>query len=118
MYIGNYTAEQWHSDSVKPYHHEIIQARSNDEGGSNTNNNNSNSGNHQSNSHKRRVKAIKRNKNKLKKLNKKIEAAKTELESFTGKSGNTAKVAKVIQFEEQNAGDAFGGKKDKKGKKE
>ena len=40
------------------------------------------------------------------------------MESLTGKSGNTAKVAKVVQFDEQNAGDAFGGKKDKKGKKE
>ena len=38
LYIGNYSADQWRSESVKPYHHEIIKARSNDGGGSNTDN--------------------------------------------------------------------------------
>ena len=61
---------------------------------------------------KRRVNAIKRNKSKLKKLNQKIAAAKTELETLSGKEETATKATKV-HFEDQNAGDAFGGKKSK-----
>ena len=107
LYIGNYSADQWRSESVRPYHNEIIKARSNDGGGSNTDN-----GGTQSRSQKRRVNAVKRNKNKLKKLNQKIAAAKTELESLSGKEETATKATKV-HFEDQNAGDAFGGKKSK-----
>jgi len=109
LFIGNYSADQWHSDSVKPYHNEIMKARSND-GGGNTDND-GNGGTH-SRSQKRRVNAIKRNKKKLKKLNQKIAAAKSELEDLPRKEETTTKVAKV-HFEDQNAGDAFGGKKSK-----
>lgn len=109
LFIGNYSADQWRSESVKPYHNEIMKARSND-GGGNTDN-----GSSHSRSQKRRVNAIKRNKNKLKKLNQKIAAAKSVLEALPGKEEVTTKVAKV-QFEDQNAGDAFGGKKSKSNK--
>ena len=109
LFIGNYSADQWRSDSVKPYHNEIMKARSND-GGGNTDND-GNGGTH-SRSQKRRVNAIKRNKKKLKKLNQKIAAAKSELEDLPRKEETTTKVAKV-HFEDQNAGDAFGGKKSK-----
>ena len=112
IYIGSYSADQWRSDHVKPYHNEIVQAQSHDGGGSNDNNN-SKDGTH-TRSSKRRVNAIKRNKNKLKKLNQKIAAAKTELESLTEEGED-----KKVQFEDQvnqNAGDSFGGKKSKKKK--
>ena len=91
-----------------------MKARSND-GGGNTDNGSPHYSSSHSRSQKRRVNAIKRNKNKLKKLNQKIAAAKSVLEALPGKEEVTTKVAKV-QFEDQNAGDAFGGKKSKSNK--
>ena len=108
--LGVILLTKWCSDHVKPYHNEIIQARSHDGGGSNDNNKEG----LQTRSSKHRVNAIKRNKNKLKKLNQKIAAAKTELESLNEEGED-----KKVQFEDQvnqNAGDSFGRKKSKKKK--
>eukprot|EP00980_Cylindrotheca_fusiformis_P022724 scaffold9646_cov133-Cylindrotheca_fusiformis.AAC.7 len=62
LYIGNYIADKWNSDSVRPHHREILQARSQDDGGG------------KNKSKKRSAKEIKRNNEKLQKLQKKIAA--------------------------------------------
>ena len=96
IFIGNYDRNKWQHDSVKPYHQEILTARSADEGG-----------NTPSRNQKRRVNALKRNKKKLKQLNQKIAAAKATLKEAT-------KDANKEKEKPDNAGDAFGGKNSKK----
>ena len=103
LFIGNYTADAWRSDSVKPYHQEILNARSTDGGGSSGDG--ANNGGHNSRSHKRRIKAIKRNKKKLHKLNQQIAAAKAQLKDTSA--------TEAADSDGDNAGNAFGGKNSK-----
>ena len=100
VFIGNYDRNKWHHDSVKPYHQEILQARSSDGGG-----------NAPSRGQKRRVNALKRNQKKLKRLNEKIAAAKATLQEAT-KDKETPK--NDNKEKPNDAGNAFGGKNSKK----
>ena len=110
LYIGNYTAELWRSDHVRPFHQEILSARSHDEGGNNNNNDaNNNSiggGSRSTRYYKRHAKAVKRKKKKLQKLTQQIAAAKVQLQTVS-ESGNTQ------TDNSGNAGNAFGGKSSK-----
>ena len=105
IYIGSYGRDKWQSESVKQYHQQIIDARNADGGGNG-------GSNHSSRSQKRRANAIKRNKKKLKTLTAKISAAKAKLKS-TGEE-----VSEDEESDNDNhAGDAFGGKRKKRGQK-
>ena len=100
IYIGSYDKKKWQDESVRQYHQEIRDARSND-------NNKSSGTNHPSRNQKRQTNAIKPNKRKLKNLEAKIAAAKLQLKE-DGEDGTTE------SDDAGNAGDAFGGKKSKK----
>ena len=71
IFIGNYDRNKWHHDSIKPYHQEILQVQSSNEGGNTP-------------SHgQKHLNAVKSNQKKLKQLNQKIVAAKATLQEAT-----------------------------------
>lgn len=104
IYIGNYGRDKWFSESVKPYHQQIRDARQDDPAKKG-----STSGN------KRQASQLNRKKKQLKKLKAKIAAAKQKVESLT----NTSDAESEPVDTDDKAGDSFGGKnsRKKKGKK-
>lgn len=107
VFIGTYPKHRWASDDVKPHWQEIHKARENDQEGGNS------GGPTHSRSQKRQASAVKRKKRQLKKLKQevasyksKLAAIKREEENDTADEGNSEG--------EDNAGDAFGGKRSKK----
>ena len=107
VFIGSYSKDQWQSDTVKPFHQEIQDARNPDGGG---NKGNGGGDRIQSRSQKRRTNAIKRNKKKLKTLTAQISAAKTKLK----KTGDDASDSSEEE-DNNHAGNTFGGKRKKSG---
>ena len=107
IFIGNYDTNKWKSDSVKPYHKQILDARSQEGGG----NNNS----HPSRRDKRRTNALKRSKSKIKKLKTQLQisAAKLEKAGVTG-ADNDKEDEEV--GDSDKAGDSFGGRRSKSNK--
>ena len=106
IYIGNYDGNKWTSDSVKPFHKKIIDARKKA---------NSNSGGESSSRQsKRQINAIKRGKRKLKKLKAKISAAQSIIAS-TKTSGEDDSDKDSDKEEDNNTGNAFGGKRSRGG---
>ena len=103
LYIGNYDTNKMNSDSVRPYHKQILDARVQEGGGDKSKN--------PSQTDKRRANAIKRSKRKIKKLRSqlKISAAKLEKASAT-LEGNQEDEAVGDQ---DKTGDSFGGKNSK-----
>ena len=97
IFIGNYDSNKWHSESVKPYHKEIIDARSKDKS------------NQPSRSEKKRVNAVRRSKKKLKKLKKLISAAKVTIAS-TKRNDSSDDGSSDEEDNDSKAGNAFGGK--------
>ena len=100
IFIGQYDGNKWRSDSVKPYHKQIMDARA--------------SGNHSdqtARSQKRWINAMKRNNKKLKSLESKISAAKVQLEEA---KSNQVSFADDKDDKDYNAGNSFGGKNSKK----
>ena len=88
LFIGSYSKEKWHSNEVKPYQKQILEARQ-AEGRSHR----GSGGFHKSRKEKRRVQEIKWNKKKIKSL----EASISELKSAP------SKVA-AVQFQDQTVG--------------
>ena len=102
IFIGNYDGSKWTSETVKPYHKEIINARKEDgkSGGD-------------SRAAKRNINKVKRGKRKLKKLQAKISAAKARVKALTSQDNKeTSDDDKSIDTD--RAGDSFGGKRSKK----
>ena len=99
IFIGNYDRNKWQHDSVRPYHQDILTARSSEEGG-----------NPQSRSQKRRINALKRNKKKLKQLTQRIAAATATLQEATKDQANL-KADDISNDGDKtnNAGNAFWG---------
>ena len=108
IFIGSYSRNQWQSDTVKPFHQEIQDAR-NPDGGGNKGNGDGGDRN-QSRSQKRRANAIKRNKKKLKTLTAQISAAKAKLKKTGNDDSNSRE-----EDNNNHAGNAFGGKRKKSG---
>ena len=100
IFIGQYDGNKWRSDSVKPYHKQIMDARAS-----------GNHGDQTARSQKRRINAIKRNNKKLKSLESKISAAKVQLEKS---KSNQVLLADDKDDKDYNAGNSFGGKNSKK----
>ena len=109
IFIGSYDSEKWKSEQVRQYHQEILKARSANGGGKNT-------GGKDAKSQKRRTNAIKRSNKKLKTLKAKIAAAKLTLQK-TSDTPNQGPEDDTDDESDNHAGDAFGGKKGKRGKK-
>lgn len=104
LFIGNYSDNRWHSDSVKPFHKEILEARKKDGGSGNYNSSN------KSRADKRRTNAVKRNKRKLKKMSSQMSAMKTTISKLT-KDGDGDDSDRESDKDHNHAGDSFGGKK-------
>ena len=105
MFIGTYSKDQWLSESVKPHHDEIREARSQNNGGK-----------IQSRSQKRNINAVKREKKKLKKLKAQVAATKKVIASGNVDVADDATISNTNKHD--NAGDAFGGKRTKAKEKE
>ena len=74
IFIGNYSDGRWSSDTVRPHHKEILEARKQEGGGPSDNN---------SHKDKRYTSALKRNKRKWEKLNAQVSSMKTQIASPT-----------------------------------
>ena len=105
VFIGTYAKDQWLSESVKPHHDEIREARSQNNGGQ-----------IQSRSQKRNINAVKREKKKLKKLKAQVAATKKVIASGDVDVADDATTSNTNKHD--NAGDAFGGKRTKAKEKE
>lgn len=105
VFIGTYAKDQWLSESVKPHHDEIREARSQNNGGQ-----------IQSRSQKRNINAVKREKKKLKKLKAQVAATKKVIASGDVDVPDDATTSNTGKHD--NAGDAFGGKRTKAKEKE
>ena len=105
VFIGTYGKDQWLSESVKPHHDEIREARSQNNGGQ-----------IQSRSQKRNINAVKREKKKLKKLKAQVAATKKVIASGDVDVADDATTSNTNKHD--NAGDAFGGKRTKAKEKE
>ena len=104
IFTGDYPKSKWKSDSVKPFHKQIMEARK------------AENGDHQTRSQKRRVNAIKRTNKKLKSLETKISAAKLQLEEAVsaGKKVSFSDDKEKKDESDNDAGNSFGGKNSKK----
>ena len=100
IFIGSYDREKWQDETVKQYHHKIIEARDKGEAGYVK----------KSRSNKRKVNAIKRNKKQLEKLQAQIAAAKIQIKKVTFGQD----LASDIDTPNNQAGNAFGGKNSKR----
>lgn len=100
IYIGGYDNEKWLSDSVKPHHKEILEARQkgNDgrKGGTSRND-------------RRRTSAVKRNKRKLTKLKAKLKIAQAKVKGMTENKEDSNN--SETEEKGDRAGDSFGGEK-------
>ena len=111
-YIVGIRLGEWRSESVKPYHKEIIEARSKD----------TKCSNQLSRTEKKCISAINRSKKVLKKLETQTSAAKATIAS-TERDDSGDEVSSDEDVDNHQAGNAFGGKesvvkkKKKKGKK-
>ena len=100
VFIGTYSKDQWTSDAVKPHWDEIKKARLESKG----------DGSQPSRSGKRRINAIKREKKKLKKLKAQVAA----IQQTTASNDDEATDADTDNDNpDNNAGNAFGGKRTK-----
>ena len=120
IFIGSYDKEKWFSDSVKQCHQEIINARGSHsdsvkqhhQGITNPRGSNDGGGKRQeSRGQKRRANAIKRSKKRLKSLKAKIAAAKIQLKDDSDDDKDSNQDDKDA---DNNAGNAFGGRRGKK----
>ena len=103
VFIGSYSRNQWASDLVRPYHGEIMEARSKNGGGKGSDEGAS------SRNKKRRANAVKRSKRKIRKLKAQLSAARTV-------SAGTCTGGEDCNSDDKssdNAGDSFGGKRSK-----
>ena len=102
IFIGNYDGNKWISDTVKPYHKEIINARKEDGKSSGD-----------SRATKRTISKVKRSKKKLKKLTSRISAAKAKVKALS-QDKERSDDDKSTDTEGNKAGDSFGGKRSKR----
>ena len=102
LFIGNYSDGRWHSDSVKPFHKEILEARKKAGGGKST---------APTRADKRRTNAVKRNKRKLKRVSSQISKMKVTIAKLTKDGGDDGDASESESDQDSNhAGESFGGK--------
>lgn len=100
VFIGSHDKDKWRDKSAK-HHHKIIEARNNGEAGCIQ----------KKGSNKRKVlNAVKRKKQKLEKLKAQIAAAKSQVKKVTFAADSSSD----SDTPDNQAGDAFGGKKSKR----
>ena len=101
IFIGNYDNNKWASDSVKPFHKQILDARSQEGGGNQK---------YPSWTDKRKVNALKRSKSKIKKLKTQLKVSVAKLEKAGVTWADKDKEEEEVE-DSDNAGDSFGGRK-------
>jgi len=102
IFIGNYDGSKWSSESVKPYHRQIMEARKGD------------GKTEPSRATKRTVSKVKRGKRQLKKLKAKISAAKAKVKAISRDESASGDESENETDNNDMAGDSFGGKRSKR----